>query len=352
MVRLGEFLRWPLISAAHVLSMPPKDRLNDSFLADSATYAHLRVLDPGLPDHVWEVIIRYRPQLSAAQWDAVREFTISTAVRMQPRTYETVRRLMTMSARFNVWVWSATGAELTVERIYTNNNAYLFLQERLAKRSEAHRWGVIRQLGAIAALGTTTIKSLPSPQRNPRRRPFSLAEVAAMHSWAASLTTDLKRKNALAILGLAGGAGLRTDEVIEMRIRDIEVVDGRVFVNVPGTRARTVPVRTPWNRTLMRSLAERTDLDEFVFRGWRLDEYRPRAIQSFLTEHPSRVRATVSRLRASWIVTQIDNGLPVPVLMTIAGFTAAASLDKHLVHAQPLDLSSYTGLIIGEELPR
>ncbi|WP_168195289.1 site-specific integrase [Cryobacterium sp. LW097] len=333
--------------------MPPKDRLNDSFLADSATYAHLRALDPGLPDHVWEVIIRYRPQLSTLQWDAIREFTIATAVRMQPRTFETVRRLLTMSARFNVWVWAATGTELAIDRVYTHNNAYLFLQERLAKHSETHRWGVVRQLGAIAdALGTTSIERLPSPHRNPRRRPFSLAEVAAMHSWAASLTTDLKRKNALAILGLAGGAGLRSDEVIETRIRDIEVIEGRVFVKVPGSRARTVPVRTPWNRTLMRSIAGRTDIDDFVFRGWRLDEYRPRAIQSFLTEHPSRIRATVSRLRASWITTQIDNGLPLPVLMTIAGLTATGSLDKHLEHARPLDLGVYTGLIIGEELPR
>lgn len=70
--------------------------------------------------------------------------------------------------------------------------------------------------------------------------------------------------------------------------------------------------------------------DESVFRGWRLDEYRPRAIRSFLTEHPSRVRATVSRLRAPWIFTQIDNGLPLPVLMTISGFTATASLDKQV----------------------
>ncbi|QYF74360.1 tyrosine-type recombinase/integrase [Cryobacterium sp. PAMC25264] len=333
--------------------MPSKDRLNDTFLADSATYAHLRVLDPGLPDHVWEVIVRYRPLLSTLQWNAVREFTIITAVRMQPRTFETVRRLMTMSARFNVWVWAATGTELTIERVYTHNNVYLFLQERLAKHSEIHRWGVVRQLGAITdALGTASIKRLPSPKRNPRRRPFTLAEVAALHSWAASLTTNFKRQNALAILGLAGGAGLRSDEVIETRIRDIEIIEGRVFVHVPGIRARTVPVRTPWNRTLLRSLDGRTETDEFVFRGWRLDEYRPRAIQTFLTEHPSRIRATVSRLRASWVITQIDNGLPLPVLMKIAGFTATASLDKHLVHAQPLDLGLYTGLIIGEEISR
>jgi integrase len=296
--------------------MTPKDRLNDTFLADSETYAHLRAFDPELPDHVWHVIIRYRPQLSTVQWEAVREFTIVNAVRMKPRTFETVRRLMTMSARFNAWVWTSMGTTLTVERVYTQNHVYRYLQERLPKHSKAHRWGLVRQLGTIAeTLANVDVKPLPSLHRRASRRPFTSAEVASMHSWAASLTTALKRQNALALLGLAGGAGLRPDEIIDMRIGDVDVADGRVFVNVPGSRPRRVPVRHPWNRTLMRSVAGRTNLDEYIFRAYRLEEYRPRAIQTFLTDHPARVRATVSRLRSTWIVAQIDNGLPLPVLI-------------------------------------
>jgi integrase len=272
--------------------MTKNDRFNDIFLADSATYAHLRALDPELPDHVWEVIIRYRPQLSNVQWQVVREFTIVNAVRMKPRTFETVRRLMTMSARFNVWVWTSMGTTLTVERVYTQNHVYRYLQERLPKHSEVHRWGLVRQLGTIAdALAGTDVKPLPSLHRRPSRRPFTSAEVASMHSWAASLTTSLRRQNAQALLGLAGGAGLRADEIIDTRIGDVDVVDGRVFVNVPGSRPRRVPVRNPWNRTLMRSVAGRTNPDEYIFRAYRLEEYRPRALQTFLTDHPSQVRS-------------------------------------------------------------
>ena len=91
-------------SAAHVITVNRKDRLNDNFRIDSVKYAHLRALDPELPDHVWRVILRYKPQVSSVQWLAVREFTIANAVRMKPRTFETVRRLMTMSGRFNTWV--------------------------------------------------------------------------------------------------------------------------------------------------------------------------------------------------------------------------------------------------------
>ncbi|KGJ72346.1 hypothetical protein GY21_15935 [Cryobacterium roopkundense] len=330
--------------------MTRKDRLNDISRADSRTYAHLRTADPELPDHVWEVIIRFRPQLSAQQWDAVREFTIITAINMKPRTFETVRRMMTMTGRFNAWVWATAGTTLTVERVYTQNNVYRYLQERLPKHSETHRWGVARQLGTIAeALAENTITRFPTPHAN-RRRPFSIAEVASMHSWAASLTTDLKRQNAQALLGLAGGAGLRANEIIDLRLGDIDIVDGRLFVTVPGKNPRRVPVRHPWNRTLLRSLAGRSDPMEYVFRGYRFEEYRPRAIQTFLTDHPGRVRATLTRLRATWIVAQIDNGLPLPILMALAGFSTTGCLDKHLVHARPLDIANYVGLVIGEEV--
>ncbi len=353
MVRFREIRCWPRKSAAHTLWVTTKNRLNDKFLTDSQAYAHLRALDPELPDHVWHVIIRYRPQLSHVQWDAVREFTIVNAIRMQPRTFETVRRLMTMSARFNAWVWTSTGTTLTVERVYTQNLIYRYLQERLPKHSKAHRWGLVRQLGTIAeTLADTGVTRLPSLHRNPSRRPFTSAEVASMHSWAASLTTTLKRQNAQALLGLAGGAGLRPDEIIDMRIGDVDVVDGRVFVNIPGGHARRVPVRNPWSRTLMRSLAGRTEADEYIFRAYRFEEYRPRAIQTFLTEHPCKVRATVSRLRSTWVVAQIDNGLPLPILMAIAGFSTSTSLHDHLEHARPLDVADYVGVIIGEEVAR
>lgn len=352
MVRLGEFLRWPLISAAHVLPMPPKDRLNDSFLADSATYAHLRALDPGLPDHVWGVIIRYRPQLPSAQWEAVRGFTIANAVQMKPRTFETVRRLMCMSARFNAWAWTS-GTTLTSDRIYTSSNVYRYLQDRYSRHSEAHRWGLVRQLGAIAdTVASAPIKPLPSLRRKPSRRPFTLQEVATVHSWAGTLTTELKRQNASALLGLAGGAGLRSEEIVDVRIGDLELEGERLFVNVTGPRSRRVPVTHPWNRTLLRSVRGRTDPNDVVFRGFRLNEYPPRAIQTFLTDHPGRTRATVSSLRCTWVVAHLNNHVPTAALITIAGFTSAASLDKYLPHAHRPDMDEYAGLIIGDEVRR
>jgi integrase len=347
-------LRWRFRkTAAHLLFMTKKDRLDNIFRIDAITFAPLRQLDPDLPEMVWEIIIRYRPRLPANQWEAVREFAISNAIQMKPRTFEVARRLMTMSARFTAWVWTTSGIELTPERVYTENNVYRYLQACLTGHSESQRWGIVRQLAIIALVLTgKRIAPMPSLKRRTSLRPFTPAEVVSLHSWAASLTTELKRHNAWALLGLAGGAGLRSSEIIDARIGDVEIIDGRVFANVRGENARRVPVRHPWSNTLLRAVEGHTDPDEYFFNKTRVDEYRPRIIQTFLTDNPGMIRATAARLRNGWIVTQIDNGLPASVLITIAGVKHLAALTHHMPHTLEFDVNNYLGLIIGEEVAR
>lgn len=353
--RSGSCRRWRII-AAYILGMSAKDRLNDKYARDCETYAPLRALDPELPDHAWRIILRYRGQMPSVQWEAVREFTITNAVLMRPRTYENARRIMCMSARFAAWVWTVAGGEMTVERVYTQRNISRYLQECMRDRSESHRWGLVRQLGTIAETlnATIAIRRLPAPHL-PGRTPFTEDELGVLHSWAMTLRTPLQRQNAWAILGLAGGAGLRSHEIVETRLGDIETTPSGLIITVRGHRdhpARHVPVMRPWDRILRRSIEGRTDPDEFVFRGYRWDEYRPRAIQTFLTDYPCRIRPTVSRLRSTWIVTHLNNGASLTVIMAIAGFVSTASLDRHLIHAAPPSVDDYFASLIGGEKVR
>jgi site-specific recombinase XerC len=172
-----------------------------------------------------------------------------------------------------------------------------------------------------------------------------------MHSWANSLTTVKKRQNAWGLLGLAGGAGLRAEEIVDVTVGSVDFDNGRVFVNVPGPYARRVPVRHAWARVLLRSIEGRTATDA-VFRGPHIEEYRPRIIQSFLTDHPARVRPTPSRLRASWLIHHIDSGVPLQVLKELGGFATYQTLFRYLELARPLNACDFTGLLIGEEIVR
>ncbi|MDO8382817.1 MAG: tyrosine-type recombinase/integrase [Microbacterium sp.] len=336
--------------AAYMLGMTAKHRLND-ILRDAETYAHLRDINPEMPDFVWHIMLGYKPHVSAGQWDAVRDFTLATAVALRPTTFDSTRRLMSMSARFHAWLWATSAIELSLERVYTQNNIDLYIQNQLGRRSEKHKWGVARQLVANGrALTDAELKGLPAPDMK-LRAPFAAAQIATMHSWANSLTTLKKRQNACGLLGLAGGAGLRAEEIVDITVGDIDVTNGRVFVNVPGPNARRVPVRHAWARVLLRSVENRAEADS-VFRGPHIEEYRPRIIQTFLTDHPARVRPTPSRLRAGWLVHQIEQGVPIQVLKELGGFRTYDTLTRYLELARPLVVSDFTGLLIGEEVVR
>lgn len=336
--------------AAYMPGMTAKHRLND-ILRDAETYAHLYEINPEMPEFVWHIMLGYKPHLSAVQWEAVREFTLATAVALRPGTFDSTRRLMTMSARFHAWLWTTSGGELTVERVYTQNNIDLYVRDRLGGRSNIHKWGVVRQLVANGrALTEASLKGLPAPDLH-LRAPFTPKQIATMHSWSNSLTTLKKRQNAWGLLGLAGGAGLRAEEIVDVTIGDIEIDNGRVFVSVQGARSRRVPVRHAWARVLLRSIEERSTAD-LVFRGPHIEEYRPRIIQAFLTDHPSVVRPTPSRLRAGWLIHHLDNGVPIQVLKELGGFATYHTLVRYLDLARTLDITDYTGLLIGEEVAR
>lgn len=337
-------------AAAYILGMTAKHRLND-ILRDAETYAHLRDINPDMPDFVWHIMLGYRPRVSPAQWDAVRDFTLATAVALRPDTYDSTRRLMSMSARFHAWLWATSSIELTVDRVYTQNNIDLYLQNQLGRRSNEHKWGIARQLVANGhALTAAQLKGLPAPDLR-LRAPFAPADLASMHSWANSLTTLKKRQNAWGLLGLACGAGLRAEEIVDVTVGHIELANGRMFVDVPGSNARRVPVRHAWARVLLRSIEGRAPEDA-VFRGPHIEEYRPRIIQTFLTDHPARVRPTPSRLRASWLIHHIDSGVPVQVLKELGGFGTYHTLFRYLELARPVDVNDFTGLLIGEEFVR
>lgn len=299
-------------------------------------------------------MLSYSPikRVSAGAWDTVRPFTIHTAAAMTPGSFDVARRLMTMTARFHAWVWARTGTALTVPAIYTQTHIDRYLASEHATSSPIHRWGTSRQLVKIGReLADADLVTLPSVDGKVRE-PFTAKQIATMHSWANSLHTVNKRQHAWALLGLAGGAGLTAAEIVQARVTDITRDGDVVFVSVRGRKARRVPVRHAWARVLLRSIERRERVDEALFRGPRIEEYPPRIIQNFLTDHPATVRPTPSTLRASWLLHHINNNVPPQVLMQVAGIDNYQTLMRYYEHAQPRSVADYTHLLVGAEAAR
>ena len=343
-------VREVLDRAAYMRVMNANHRLTDI----TAEQAKLLRSHPQLPALAAPIILRYRPNSAtmAGAWSATRSFTVETAAAMLPHSFDVTRRLMTMSASFHMWVWARTGTALTVPRVYTQNNIDRFLDAAHKHRSAGHRWGVSRQLVKIGReLADADLIAISAPNGKVRS-PFAPKQIASMHSWANSLTTARKRQNAQALLGLAGGAGLTAAEIVDVRVSDIHREGDVVFVAVSGKRARRVPVRHAWARVLLRSIEGRLDPSERVFRGPRIEEYPPRIIQSFLTDHPAPVRPTPAALRAAWLLHHINNNVPLQVLRDVAGIEHYATLVRYYEHAHVLDVNDFTAQLVGAEVTR
>lgn len=339
-----------LAAAYRVFVNPSKDRLHDNL----TEFADLRAAHPTIPDFAWRIMLRYVPkdtQLAGA-WSAVRRFTVACVAAMEPNTFDKARRAMTITAHFHMWVWKRGGTTLTVPALYAQNNIDRFLESTHKHNSYTHQWGVSRQLVSVGhELADADLITIPAP-RGKRRAPFTAKQIATMHSWANTLNTVLKRRNAWALLGLAGGAGLTAAEIMNVRGTDVEQVGDVLFVNIAGTRARRVPVRASWARILLRSLEGREDANEYLFRGPRLEEYAPRTLQTFLTDHPAPVRPTPTLLRAAWILHHINNDVPPLVLMDISGIDNFQTLSRYYAHANTPDVDAYTDLLVNSAAKR
>ena len=324
-----------------------KNRLIDNTLCSEREA--LRALDPDLTDQLLGIITRYTPNPRNSAWTSVRRFVLECVISMKPRTVPTTRRLLSMTALYAMWVWTVSGTTLEPARVFRDTFVRRYLAEAMATRSEIYRYDLTRQLSTIAeALSLERIPRLRTPFQSPRVQPFTADELATLYSWANTLSTPLKRQNARALLGLAGGAGLTALELMSVQVEDVQFDNGRAFVTVNGSASRRVPVRAMWVKTLSLSIGTRTSGN--VFHAYRLEEYPPNQLQRFLSDNPCKPRPSAARFHAGWVVTQIEAGLPLQILLDIAGFSSAQSLQPYLKYAKTHGIDDCIARITGEEV--
>lgn len=334
--------RGPSNMPAHMSGMEKENRLNDNLAVDL-----VRALDPELPDFAQRIIVRFEPRYaSSEQWRVVRLFAIEVVARMRPRTPDITRRLMNIVSGFAAWVWATSGGQLTVESTFTDRNIARYVSGHLRGVSDTRRWDVNRQLATVAkSLAGVEVAQLTRPSFHGRGRIFTMDQIAQMHSWATSLSTDIKRQNACAILGLAAGAGLTSGEVAQVRVEHLSRTDDLLLVEVTARRRRTVPVLRQWTRTVTRAVGDRQE--GLLFTGYRWQEYPPRAIQNFLTDNPAPIRPSLKDLRRGWVVTQLDAGVPVKVVAEAGGFASVAGLTAYTAYQRPITVSDHFAELAG-----
>ncbi len=188
---------------------------------------------------------------------------------------------------------------------------------------------IARTAGRVLADPRTLPVAVPSVPTPRSEWPYTLAEIGTLTRWASGRRTAYARHNAVAMVGLGLGAGLRSTEFLNVRGRDITVDDAGVTVTVTGGRhPRTVPVLAEWESKVAKLVTE-VDPGSFVFRPDRTVS-RPNSVSVFLRDaDPPECGVSMNRARITWIVGILNVGVPLAAFLQAAGITSVTSLERY-----------------------
>jgi len=218
------------------------------------------------------------------------------------------------------WAHVVSGLPLERDFLFRRDVIAVAVQQ-LPMRSEAslgRRRAVL--LRVAEALGVTE-RALPPLYGSEPSAPYSAAEVGELRVWA-TVQREGRRDHARTLLALGIGAGLATSEICAVTSADI-ASDG-AMVNVSGSRSRTVPVDAEWWADLANS--RRPDGDPVFLPGVR---WYANKISDFVrVTHGDQLRPKPQRMRTTWLLRRMTEGVPLQDLLYAAGVKSLDALAR------------------------
>lgn len=164
---------------------------------------------------------------------------------------------------------------------------------------------------------------LSSPRKP--QPPYGQGELADLRAWAGHLPGQARR-DGLALMALGAGCGLTPGEVAAVRGRHVDtacrvpVLDERLLGRLVACRAAWAPILTQLTQTAGAS---------YLFRPGRKVEAAKNLVSSWPARHqpPKGLpRLSARRLRSTWIVTLLAEGINPTVVADAAGMSSPAGL--------------------------
>jgi integrase len=298
---------------------------------------------------VTERIERYTPEIPLDYWNAIEEFVRSCVADAQPTTAYSVKALLGALTQLARWAWQL-GYELERRVVLDRFTIEEFIATGCPTTwSNASRGNCRSQLFRIseALLGADarTPRLIPMSTSAPSK-PYDAQEIVALRSWADGQVTPTRRRDALMLLSLCAGAGLATEDLLALRVRDIQEVLGCLLVNVTGRRARQTAVLAQWEEKLADILSSMSP-DTYVFRTLRTTE-KSNAVTNFVSEASGTNKPNSQRLRATWIVHHLSVATPVNVLMSAAGVRSLEALTRYVQFVPGIEASEVRARLRGD----
>jgi integrase len=287
----------------------------------------------------------FRGELPELRWTRISNFVRETVSSLNLQTRGTADHFLATVSKYVDWAVRTQGVSQRASEVFTLDLIALFNEKEMRQYSDNYRAQTAQRLHRLASA-----MSGVAPARE--RRSVHVAEtytaVDFMHLRGAALahTMPARCANAHLILGLGAGAGLRTEEVALARVGDVRLDEGQYVVSVRGKYPRVVPVRTEWVSALLRGLGRRA-AEEWAFTGYRLPEYPARVVHQFGIDSSGIPTASVTRLRATWIVALLNDAVPVDLVLALAGLASVISLAPYVRAMRPHPLSDHVSNVVG-----
>lgn len=316
-----------------------------------ADFGESRLTNDGVPTHsrTWRqsersMVGRKRypartPAVPAEEWEHIRDF-VEPIVRKVLASRGYAEGDVTRAVARLAYYCRKAAIPLTPDVVFHNDTIRAWVLHDLKKlnpHTQANYQAiVVRARTELAAPADKVhpLKSIPTPDAEP---PYSDAEIAQLASWTLGQSTAYSRHNAVTLLALGFGAGLRAHEMLGVRGDDITTYDdGSATVAVTvGRWPRTVPVLAWWEKELAGLQAE-VDHGAYLFRPDRTVE-RPNSIHVFLRDaRPSQVTLSTNRMRATWLVGHLNAGVPLAAILQAAGLDSVSSLARYQKYLTPV----------------
>lgn len=284
-------------------------------------------------------ITRYEPRTTAKEWPVIGDFVREAVRDCQQRTAYSARELLIVGSKHVAWC-DAVGYPLERDVVFRREIIAEFINTACDDVAASTRGNYRSKLFRMSEhLLSPHLRHSPVPpvRRDDPARPYTVAEVLSLRSWASGQNTDYRQANAWALLALGLGAGLSAAELSYVTAAHIVTDAHGVLVIVEGPRARQVPVLQEWENILAGAAQAAAAPSQFLFRADRTKTHR-HLVSNFVDKTiQNPVRASSQRMRATWLVTHMIARVRPDVLLQAAGVESLEALTRYLAYIPAAD---------------
>ncbi|MGW9111751.1 hypothetical protein [Microbacterium sp. NPDC055683] len=270
--------------------------------------------------------MEYRPEVPQAAWGETRAFVEMVVAESRDQLRYSEAAIWHAVAHHVDWAVFVAGLDEDRAQLFSRAVIAAGVQamETESTASRARRRSIL--LRVSEALGESVVPvPLPPLAASDPSAPYASRETDALRMWASLQATADKRDSARVLLALGLGAGLPPRDIAHITASSVSA-DGR-FVQVDGERHRIVPVFDDWAHDL-RSMSREQPPEQRLFRPTA--EPTKNFITTFVHRSQGRgLKPATQRMRASWLVRHLSEGVPMQDLLYWSGVASMDALVRY-----------------------